>query len=119
MKKIQLSHLTRVTILLTAFFAIDKVVAFARTIIIARQFGLSRELDAFNVANNLPDMLFVLISGGALAMAFIPVLTETITRAGRSQAWDLFSRIANLALLVTAAFSVLIAIFAEPLVGWR
>lgn len=119
MKKIKLSHLTRVTILLAVFFGIDKIVAFARIIIVARQFGLSRELDAFNVANNLPDLLFALISGGALAMAFIPVLTETLTRQGRSQAWDLFSRIANLAFLVTGAFSILIALFAEPLVSWR
>lgn len=119
MKKISFSHLTRVTLLLAVFFGIDKIVAFARLIIVARQFGLSHELDAFNVANNLPDMLFALISGGALAMAFIPVLTETLTKQGRSQAWDLFSRIANLAFLVTAAFSIGIAIFAEPLVGWR
>lgn len=119
MKKIQLSHLTRVTILLAVFFGIDKIVAFARIIIVARQFGLSHELDTFNVANNLPDLLFALISGGALAMAFIPVLTETLTKQGRSQAWDLFSRIANIAFLVTAAFSIIIAIFAEPLVSWR
>jgi putative peptidoglycan lipid II flippase len=119
MKKIQLSHLTRITLLLAVFFGIDKIVAFARIIIVARQFGLSSELDAFNVANNLPDLLFALISGGALAMAFIPVLTEMLTKQGRAQAWDLFSRIANLAFLVTAFFSILIAIFAEPLVGWR
>ncbi len=119
MKKIQLSRLTRITLLLAVFFGIDKIVAFARIIIVARQFGLSSELDAFNVANNLPDLLFALISGGALAMAFIPVLTEMLTKQGRAQAWDLFSRIANLAFLVTAVFSVLIAIFAEPLVGWR
>lgn len=119
MKKIKLSHLTRVTLLLAVFFGIDKIVAFTRLIIVARQFGLSQELDAFNVANNLPDMLFALISGGALAMAFIPVLTETLTKQGRAQAWDLFSRIANLAFLVTAGFSIGIAIFAEPLVGWR
>ncbi|GAP14160.1 integral membrane protein MviN [Longilinea arvoryzae] len=119
MKKLKFSHLTRVTLLLAVFFGIDKIVAFARLIIVARQFGLSHELDAFNVANNLPDMLFALISGGALAMAFIPVLTEMLTKQGRSQAWDLFSRIANLAFLVTAGFSILIAIFAEPLVSWR
>ncbi|HWQ04706.1 MAG TPA: murein biosynthesis integral membrane protein MurJ [Longilinea sp.] len=119
MKKIQLSHLTRITLLLAVFFGIDKIVAFARIIIVARQFGLSSELDAFNVANNLPDLLFALISGGALAMAFIPVLTEMLTKQSRAQAWDLFSRIANLAFLVTAVFSILIAIFAEPLVGWR
>jgi len=73
-------------------------------------------MDAFNAANNLPDMLFVLISGGALAMAFIPVLTGVITKEGREAAWKLFSQIANLAFLVTLGFALLIAIFAEPLV---
>jgi len=67
-------------------------------------------MDAFNAANNLPDMLFVLISGGALAMAFIPVLTGVITKEGREAAWKLFSQIANLAFLVTLGFALLIAI---------
>src|SRR5512133_492468 len=97
-----MTRLTRITILLAVFFAADKVVAFGRTIILARQFGLSKELDAFNVANNVPDLLFALISGGALAMAFIPVLAEVLANGGRAKAWELFSRIANLAFIVTA-----------------
>jgi putative peptidoglycan lipid II flippase len=88
-------------------------------VIIARQFGLSAELDSFNVANNLPDMLFALISGGALAMAFIPVLSEVLTQDGRKQAWDLFSRIANLAFIVTAGFCSVIALLASPIVRWE
>lgn len=115
----KLSRVTRITFLLMGFFALDKVVAFIRQVVIARQFGLSAELDAFNVANNLPDLLFALISGGALAMAFIPVLAEEITRGGRQTAWNLFSKIANLAFLVTAGFAVVIALFAEPMVRWE
>ncbi len=84
--------------------------------IISRQFGLSAELDVFNAANNLPDMLFMLISGGALAIAFIPVLTEVLTKEGRSKAWDLFSNILNIAFILTALAAIVIAIFAEPLV---
>ncbi len=114
-----LSRVTRITFLLMGFFALDKVVAFIRQVVIARQFGLSAELDSFNVANNVPDLLFALISGGALAMAFIPVLTEEITRGGRQTAWNLFSKIANLAFLVTAGFAVVVAFLAEPLVGWE
>ena len=113
------SHVSRITLLLVAFFALDKGVAFVRQVVIARQFGLSADLDAFNVANNLPDLLFALISGGALAMAFIPVLAEHITRNGRQAAWDLFSKIANLAFLLTAGFAVLVVIFAESLVSWE
>ncbi len=114
MKK--LSFLTRTSLLIGGFFAIDKGLAFVRSIIIARQFDLSFELDAFNVANNLPDMLFALISGGAMAMALIPILSDYLTTRGRPAAWELFSRIANLAFLVTIVFSVFIAIFAEQIV---
>ena len=110
------THLTRISLLLAFFFALDKIVAFLRSIIIARQFRLSDALDAFNVANNLPDLLFALISGGALAMALIPVLTDTLTRDGRPAAWKLFSRVANLAFVVTGLLAVVIAIFATPIV---
>ncbi len=81
--KTRTTRLTRAALLLGGFFALDKGVAFVRQVIIAQQFGLSVELDAFNVANNLPDMLFALISGGALAMAFIPVLSEVLNRDGQ------------------------------------
>ncbi|MCX8025470.1 MAG: murein biosynthesis integral membrane protein MurJ, partial [Thermanaerothrix sp.] len=79
----------------------------------------SKALDAFNVANNVPDLLFALISGGALAMAFIPVLTETLTQHGERQTWQLFSHIANLAFLVTGLLGVLVGVFAQPLVTWE
>lgn len=106
--------------MLAIFFALDKALAIFRVVVILRQFGLSNvlDIDAFNAANNIPDMLFVLISGGALAMAFIPVLTEVLTKEGRRSSWKLFSQIANLAFTVTLGFAVLIAIFAEPLVKY-
>ena len=112
----KLSFLARTSLIIGFFFAIDKVLAFARSIIIARQFSLSFELDAFNVANNLPDLLFALISGGALSMAFIPVLTQILTLKGQDAAWLLFSRVANLAFIVTAIAAIIIAIFAEQIV---
>ena len=114
MKK--LSFVSRTSLLLAGFFLIDKILAFGRSLIIARRFSLSAELDAFNVANNLPDLLFALISGGAFAMAFIPVLTEHITQKGREDAWALFSRIANLAFIATLSLAIVIALFADQIV---
>ena len=113
MKK--LSFLARTSLLIGFFFGLDKVLAFARFILISRKFTLPLQ-DSFNAANNLPDLLFALISGGALAMAFVPVLSQVITLRGRPAAWDLFSRVANLAFLVTAALAVIIAIFANQIV---
>jgi putative peptidoglycan lipid II flippase len=114
-----MSHVFRSSLLLAIFFALDKVLALFRQVVIARQFGLSPELDAFNAANNLPDLLFALISGGAMAVAIIPVLTEYLQKQGIPAAWDIFSRIANLAFLVTAGLAVGIALFAGPLVRWE
>ena len=114
MKKV--SRLTRVSLLLAIFFGADKLLGVLRTIIIGRQFGLSKELDVFNAANNLPDLLFALISGGALAIAFIPVLSEVLTKEGRDSSWKLFSAVANTAFIVTGGLAIIIFLLAGPLV---
>jgi putative peptidoglycan lipid II flippase len=110
------SKITRISLLLAVFFGLDKLLGVLRTVIIGRQFGLSAELDVFNAANNLPDLLFALISGGALAIAFIPVLSEILSKEGRKSAWRLFSQVANLAFIVTAVLAVIVSLLAEPLV---
>ncbi|MCQ3937623.1 MAG: hypothetical protein DPW18_11335 [Chloroflexi bacterium] len=113
----KLSRLTRNSLIVAFFFLIDKVLAFVRAGIISRQYSDEVHLlDTFNAANNLPDLLFALISGGALAMAFIPLLTEYLTTKDRAAAWDLFSRVANVGFLVTGGFAIIIAIFAQQIV---
>jgi len=111
------SFLARTSILIAFFFLIDKVLAFVRVGIISRIYtddvGL---LDVFNSANNVPDVLFALISGGALAMAFIPLMSDYLTTKGRAAAWDLFSRVANFAFLVTGSIAILVFIFAQQIV---
>src|SRR5215213_2891655 len=115
-----LSFLARTSILIAFFFFIDKMIfAFVREGIISRiyrdEVGL---LDVFNSANNVPDVLFALISGGALAMAFIPLMSEYLTMKGRAAAWDLFSRVANLAFLATGLTAILVALFAQQIVDY-
>jgi putative peptidoglycan lipid II flippase len=111
-----MSRFARSTLIVAVFFGLEKILGFVRQIIIARQFGLSPELDAFNAANNFPDLLFALISGGALAIAFIPVLSETLQKQDQQSAWDLFSRIANLVFLITGGLALLLALLAGPIV---
>jgi len=114
MKK--LTFLTRTSLLLFFLFGVDKALAFLRSIIVTRQFHLSAAFDAFNSANNLPDLLYALISGGTLAMALIPVLSETLTASGRRDLWNVFSRVANIFFLAAALLAAGIAIFARPIV---
>jgi putative peptidoglycan lipid II flippase len=114
-----MKHVARSTLIIAVFFGLEKVLGFVRNVLIARTFQLSAELDAFNAANNIPDLVFALISGGALAMAFIPVLTDYRESRTKTEMWSLFSRIANAVFLVTAVLSILIALAAQQLVSWE
>jgi putative peptidoglycan lipid II flippase len=111
------SRIAKSFLLVGSLFAADKLIALVRQILVGQSFGVGRQLDAFNAANNLPDMLFALISGGAMAVAIIPVLTEAIDRDGNPAAWALFSRLANWAFLITAILAVGLALFADEFIA--
>jgi len=110
------TFLTRTSLLLFVLFGLDKALAFIRSIIVTRQFQLSATYDAFNSANNLPDLVYALISGGTLAMALIPVLSETLEKKDRRALWDVFSKVANIFFLTAVALAALIAVFARTIV---
>jgi putative peptidoglycan lipid II flippase len=112
-----MSRIARASLIIAFFFGVDKILGLLRQVLFNRQFG-AVERDIFFVSNNIPDLLSALISGGALGIALIPVLTEHLEEKGRQDAWTLFSRILNLAFLVTAAISIVIILLAEPLVQY-
>jgi len=118
--KIRINHIIRSTGIIMAAFLVNKILAIGRQIVIAQTFGTSSQYDAFVAAFRLPDILFLLISGGALGTAFIPILTERLTRKNPDDpdGWQLTSGVLNTLLLVIAGLSVLMAIFALPLVKW-
>lgn len=109
------THLTRISLMLAVFFALDKGLGIFRQVFIARQFVLPDQ-DVFNVANNVPDLLSALISGGALAIAFTPILSSILTKESKAALWDTFSRIANLAFLATGSLAIIVASLAWPIV---
>ncbi len=110
-----MTRIARASLIIAFFFGVDKILGLLRQILFNRQFG-AVERDIFFVSNNIPDLLSALISGGALGMALIPVLTEHLQEKGRQDAWALFSRILNLAFMVTAGISLAIILLADPLI---
>ncbi|MEX2162486.1 MAG: murein biosynthesis integral membrane protein MurJ [Anaerolineales bacterium] len=116
LKTPRLSHFARSALIIAFFFGVDKILAFGRQILVNNLFGLSYQQDVFNAANNIPDLLSALISGGALGVALIPVLSDYMEKRGHPASWELFVRILNLAFLVTAALAIVIAIFAPFLI---
>jgi putative peptidoglycan lipid II flippase len=110
-----MSRIARASLIVAFFFGIDKILGLLRQVMFNRTFETGQR-DVFFVSNNIPDLLSALISGGALSVALIPVLSQYLDRDGRRATWELFSRVANLAFLVTAAVSVVIILLADVLV---
>jgi putative peptidoglycan lipid II flippase len=111
------SHIVRNTFVVGASFALAAIMGLVRNIIIARQFGIGADLDAYYASFKLPDLLFTVVAGGALATAFIPVFTDVMAKEDRAQAWRLASAITNLVLLIVSVFALLAALFAPWLVS--
>jgi putative peptidoglycan lipid II flippase len=74
-------------------------------------------LDAYTVAFIIPDFMFFVLTSGALSVTFIPVFNERLQAGNKWSAWRLSYSMINLMALVTLCASVLIIIFADPIVG--
>jgi putative peptidoglycan lipid II flippase len=100
-----------------AAFVLSNLVGLVRQILITRAFGTSAEIDAFYAAEKLPNILFTLVAGGALASAFIPNFTAFLENEDRKGAWHLASAILNLVTFGLTLISLLAAFFAQWLVA--
>jgi putative peptidoglycan lipid II flippase len=99
-------------------FVVANLTGLARQMLVSRAFGTDSALDAFVAAQRLPDLLFSLVAGGALASTFVPAFTGFLARGDRPGAWRLASGIVTLVLGALAALSLLAALFAPVLIGW-
>ncbi len=92
----------------------SRLLGVVRQAAIADAFGASPELDAYNVAFRIPDLIFQLLAGATLASAFIPVFSRVYRRGSADAGWRLASSILNLVMVGTAALCV-VAFFLAPL----
>lgn len=101
-----LRHLARSTLTVMLAFLAAKIISLVQTLIIAQAFGVGRDLDAYVAANRIPELIVILISGGALTHAFIPIFSGFLAKGDLDSAWKLSSHLINsiftLALLLSA-----------------
>jgi len=64
----------------------SRVLGLVRTLVFSQTVGASCLGTAYVTANQVPDLLYQLILGGALTMAMIPVLARSAERAGHDPA---------------------------------
>lgn len=75
-------------------------------------------IDAYTAAFTIPDFMFFILTSGALAVSFIPVFNQRLATGNKKSAWELSSSLLNLLAILTLVTSVLIMIFADPLIRY-
>lgn len=103
------------SIVLGITFILSALLGFIRTRILYDHFFLNKvlDLDAFNAAFRLPDLIFKLLVTGAISASFIPVYTSFIHK-DKVMADKIASSIINLLLLIFTTVSIILFIFATP-----
>jgi putative peptidoglycan lipid II flippase len=105
-------HLFRSSVAVILLFALAKLVGLFRARLVAQTFGASAAFDAFTAANQLPEVFFVIIAGGSLAAAFIPVYSQYLSQEGQERSNRLAHTVLTLVILLLGGLSALGAIFA-------
>lgn len=75
-------------------------------------------IDAYTAAFTIPDFMFFILTSGALSVSFIPVFNQRLASGNKKSAWELSSSLINLFAILTFATSLLIMIFADPLIRY-
>lgn len=95
----------RATGLLATANAAALALQFLTTILIARTFGATAQMDAYALAVSIPESLQYLLMLATLSVVFTPIFIDTRAHHGESQAWSM-----ALALLLIVAGAVIILI---------
>lgn len=116
-KQKRTQHIVRSTAMLMGLFAIAKGISLVQTVIIAQFFGVGAEWDAYVTANRLPELIVILISGGALGHAFIPIFSGYLARGDKNDGYRLASHVVNTVFTVAILLSAIIFVLAPWLVS--
>ena len=95
----------------------SRILGLVRESALAAIFGASAsmQMDAYNVAFRVPNLLRDLFAEGAMTAAFVPTFTRTLNERGREAAWRLGNLVINALLVITGVLVVLGIVFAEPI----
>lgn len=93
-----------------------RFLGYVRDVVIYYWFGQNYITDAYNAAFSIPDFIYMLLVGGALSSALIPVLSQYLAQGEEDEAWKVASLILNWTVLLLVVLIVLGMIYTRTLI---
>jgi len=110
------STILSASLVLAVTFGISAILGFLRSRFLYAAFYKCcvAELDVYNAAFRLPDLIFKLLVTGALSASFIPVFSSYLHKS-EQKAYEIASSVINILLIVFFVVAIFVLIFARPL----
>lgn len=97
------------------FTLASRLLGFLRWVVQAATVGSGAMAGAYSSANQIPNVFYEVVVGGALAGTVVPLLAGAIAQGQREKVRETASGLLGLTLAVLLPLAVLMALFAEPL----
>lgn len=95
----------------------SRLVGFGRWLVMLNQVGADSVANSYTSANTLPNILFEVVAGGALAGAVVPLVAAPLVRSLRAEVDRTASALLGWALVVLVPVAAVVAVAARPIVA--
>jgi putative peptidoglycan lipid II flippase len=110
-----LTGLAGAAALISVVTVVSRLLGFARNLVFSSAVGAEAVGDAYNWANTLPNVLFEVAAGGALAGALIPVIAGPLARGMREDVSRIASGMLGWTLGILTLIGAVLALAAHPI----
>lgn len=91
--------MARAATLISVAMALSRILGFVRNSVISYEFGQNRATDILNASYFLPDTIYLILVGGGMSTAFIPILSRYLGQRSEDQLWYVVSAAYNVVLV--------------------
>ncbi len=109
-------RVARAAVLLMITVIISRILGYGREVALYTLFGQNYITDAYRAAFSIPDFLYMLLVGGALSSAFIPVFSECIATGREDDGWKSASVVFNYILVLLLMLMLFAYLYTRPLI---
>ena len=105
--------LTGAAVIVMSATLLSRITGFLRTLLISTYMMPQGYSDEFLLAFTLPDLVYDLLAGGAIAAAMIPVLSTYLAKDNEKTGWKAVSTFMNLSVIFMLALELVFFIFTD------
>jgi len=101
--------------LITVLTILARTTGFGRNLVFARTVGATCLNSTYQTVNTVPNILYEVVAGGALASLVVPLLARAVARGDRIHVDRTASALLTWTILILTPLAILVAVAAEPI----